>query len=627
MPNVSLVGDVGADLNIDAAFAVADVGHLTDFTTYLLTQPSFTWQIYGQNLAVSALGIAVPGISILKNVRPLPFLPLAALSPGTTADAHHLQVVLDGMNGFKGLVKIESFDLPANDPAGGITLTLATSLTNPSSVGVALSQIGFQNFFGSTNIGPVASASAFDLSPKTTIALPLAGRLVPQSSDQGLADVSTLFNGFIHGVPSDLIVQGDYAGPSDCSWLNNGIKQLGIPVVFPAAQNLQIINAITIPSLTLQFSESDPWNPAFTTTTTSAAFSLPFAFPVDITNLASQIYAADGGAGATKRLAKRADGDFALLDIPGIPVKTDVTARTIQLAFNGVPFASVDNGAFSNFLVDVTDNESKTFTLHGAADTVAGTAIGALNLEDISFSVQTTLLGLQGAPGDRLGPRRLPRLPRLPPDQRSVPSSSSPWWSSSHFAFLARRFKADARPLLAVNAHLYNPSNITIGTGDVAFGLIFQSQQIGTADIDNLVLVPGENNVPTAVHYQPSGGAAQAAGQLLLENYIQAVDSNTIIQGTDDTTPIASLKAALKTIQLNTVIPAYTQNLITQACASSSPSSTAASSRARTRADPSPLFVLVQPSSSPSTSPRRASRRRRSRCRTRSRRRSTSCRS
>jgi len=322
--------------------------------------------------------------------------PSLRFPPGPPADAHHLQVVLDGMNGFKGLVKIESFDLPANDPAGGITLTLATSLTNPSSVGVALSQIGFQNFFGSTNIGPVASTGAFDLSPKTTIALPLAGRLVPQSSDQGLADVSTLFNGFIHGVPSDLIVQGDYAGPSDCSWLNNGIKQLGIPVVFPAAQNLQIINAITIPSLTLQFSESDPWNPAFTTTTTSAAFSLPFAFPVDITNLASQIYAADGGAGATKRLAKRADGDFALLDIPGIPVKTDVTARTIQLAFNGVPFASVDNGAFSNFLVDVTDDESKTFTLHGAADTVAGTAIGALNLEDISFSVQTTLLGLQG---------------------------------------------------------------------------------------------------------------------------------------------------------------------------------------------------------------------------------------
>ncbi|BGP44010.1 hypothetical protein JCM10449v2_008067 [Rhodotorula kratochvilovae] len=512
MPNVSLAGDVGAELNIAAAFNVADVGHLTEFTTYLLTQPSFTWQIYGENLAVSALGITVPGISIMKNV------------------------VLDGMNGFKGLVKIDAFDLPANDPAGGISLQLQTTLTNPSSVGVALSQIGFQNFFGSTNIGPAASTAAFNLSPKTTIALPLSGRLVPQSSEQGLADVSTLFNGFIHGVPSDLIVQGDYAGPSDCSWLNNGIKQLGIPVVFPAAQNLEIINGITINSLTLQFSEADPWNPAFTTQDTVAAFSLPFAFPVDITSLKSQIYSGEGGASSSRRLGKRDEGDFALLDIPSNPARTDVEARTILLAFADVPFASVDNSRFSSFLVDVTDGESKAFTLHGAADTVAGTAVGALNLEGIAFSVSTSLLGLQG-------------LNARP----ATVSDLDVYHGYSDYL------------QINVNAHLYNPSNITIGTGDVAFGLVFNDQQIGTADIANLVLTPGENNVPTAVHYQPRGGAAQAAGQLLLENYIQAVNSSTIIQGTDGTTPIDSLQAALKTIQLGTVIPAYTQNLITQA--------------------------------------------------------------
>lgn len=170
---------------------------------------------------------------------------------------------------------------------------------------------------------------------------------------------------------------------------------------------------------------------------------------------------------------------------------------------------------------------------------VAGTAVGALNLVDIDFDVSTSLLGLQGL---NARPATVSDLDVFHgyPDYLQI----------------------------NVNAHLYNPSNITIGTGDVAFGLIFNSEQIGTADIDNLVLVPGENNVPTAVHYQPSGGAAQAAGQLLLENYIQSVNSSTIIQGTDDTTPIASLKQALKTIQLNTIIPAYTQNLITQAALS-----------------------------------------------------------
>jgi hypothetical protein len=171
MPDVSLVGDVGAQLNLQAGFTVADVGRLTSFTSYLLTEPSFVWQIAGQNLAISALGIVVPGISISK------------------------EVILSGFNGFKNNVIIESFDLPANDPAGGIHLTLQTELTNVASVGVELSTLSFMNTFGSTVIGPAAATGPFTLAPKATMQLPLAGRLVPQSSQQGLDDVSTIFNG------------------------------------------------------------------------------------------------------------------------------------------------------------------------------------------------------------------------------------------------------------------------------------------------------------------------------------------------------------------------------------------------------------------------------------------------
>jgi hypothetical protein len=126
---------------------------------------------------------------------------------------------------------VNSFDLPSNDPAGGVSLSLQTTLTNPSSVGVALSQIGFQNSFGATNIGPAGSTAPFNLLPKSTISLALAGRLIPQTTPTGLQDVSTIFNGFINGVPSDLIVKGDYAGPSDVTWLNEGIKRLSIAVV------------------------------------------------------------------------------------------------------------------------------------------------------------------------------------------------------------------------------------------------------------------------------------------------------------------------------------------------------------------------------------------------------------
>ncbi|SGY79107.1 BQ5605_C008g05044 [Microbotryum silenes-dioicae] len=510
MPNVSLTGDVGASLALSATFAVADLNHLTDFTGYLLTEPSFTWQIYGQNLTVAALGIQVGGISIMKTV------------------------VLDGMNGFKNNVLIESFDLPANDPAGGVALTLQTILTNPSSVGVDLSSIGFINSFGSTIIGPAGATSAFSLKPKSTIQLPLSGRLIPQTTAQGLADVSSIFNGFIHGVPSDLVVAGDSAGPADCTWLNQGIKKLKIAVVLPAVANLQIIKAININSLTLMFNQSDPWNPLFTTTDTQAGFGLPFAFPIDITHLATTITAKTGASGS--RLAKRDAGDFATLAVPSGPVKTNVETREIALTFANVPFKSMDNSAYSGFLTQTTDSPQVQLGLHGSADTTASTAIGALNLAGIDFEVSSPLLGLQGL-------------------------NAQPTTVSDLDVF---RGYTDYLQI-NVKARLYNPSNITIGTGSVAFGLQFQGQIIGTANIDNLVLVPGENIVATAVHYQPSGGASTAAGQQLLQNYIQNVQSATIILGTDTTTPIASLQAALKTIALNTQIPALDQLLITKA--------------------------------------------------------------
>ena len=97
--------------------------------------------------------------------------------------------MLQGFNGLKGLVRVESFDLPANDPAGGVTLSLQTSIQNPSQVGVALSTIGFGVTFGSTYVGPAASTAPFVLAPRSTVQLALGGRLVEQTSDQGLADL------------------------------------------------------------------------------------------------------------------------------------------------------------------------------------------------------------------------------------------------------------------------------------------------------------------------------------------------------------------------------------------------------------------------------------------------------
>lgn len=81
-----------------------------------------------------------------------------------------------------------------------------------------------------------------------------------------------------------------------------------------------------------------------------------------------------------------------------------------------------------------------------------------------------------------------------------------------------------------------------------------------------MIITPGNLSVPIDVHYSPQGGDALAAGQTLLENFLQGVDSDSVIAGTTDSTPISSLKTALSEILLKPVtIPAIHQTLIKSA--------------------------------------------------------------
>jgi len=66
-------------------------------------------------------------------------------------------------------------------------------------------------------IAPVSAEGGVTLAAQSTSNLSLAGRLVPQDNEAGLATVSAVFNNFIQGKNSDVIVQGAGAGPSDVS--------------------------------------------------------------------------------------------------------------------------------------------------------------------------------------------------------------------------------------------------------------------------------------------------------------------------------------------------------------------------------------------------------------------------
>lgn len=261
-----------------------------------------------------------------------------------------------------------------------------TRLLQPAQVGIELSSIGFQNFFQSTHIGPASSAGSFTLAPQSTISLPLVGRLIPQTDAQSLSDVSTIFNSFIHGQNSTVKVVGDSAGPSDVTWLNEGIKSLQIETILPNRGKLDIIKSVNLNQLQLMFSTDDAYDPPTSSNDATAAFTIPFAFPIDIVALEQNITAGYKGS------------SFAELRIPKGPSKTDVEARIIHLTFNNTPFAVFDDqhSTFQQFLADTTLNEEETFSLSGAANTDASTAVGVLTLTDIEFSVDTSIKGLQG---------------------------------------------------------------------------------------------------------------------------------------------------------------------------------------------------------------------------------------
>ncbi|KAK7460804.1 hypothetical protein VKT23_008733 [Stygiomarasmius scandens] len=434
-------------------------------------------------------------------------------------------VSLKGFNGLKGGLKVETFSLPSNDPDGGITLKLAATTTSLSQVGVELSRLAFDTFASDVMIAPVATTNTVTLAPESSTLMNLTGRLVPQSSDSGLSVVSDIFNRFIHGQDSDVSVHGSGAGPSDVTWLNKGIKVLQIATVLPNRGPQSIIKSISLNQLTLDFTADTAYNPATSSDNTEASFGLPdgFDFPIDISALQQTISVSTNGQ------------DFARLAIPKGPSTTDVDTRVIHLGFNNVPFAVSDGqqGTFNQFLAATTTTKSQTLGLSGSADADANTAVGLLVLKDISFSVDSTISGLNGLNEKPVTVNDLDINHGFPD-------------------FL----------LIKVNTALFNPSNLTIGTGDVSFTLQYQNTAIGEADLSDMVIKPGNQTYPTDVHYAPQGGAV-AVGRQLLENVLQGVDVDTTISGSTDSTPIESLKTALSQIVLSPVtIPALHQSLI-----------------------------------------------------------------
>ncbi len=79
----------------------------TSFATFLLHNPSFTWLIHTNRLRVTALGTIFDGVSLSKDVT------------------------FKAFNGLPG-VTISNFELPSDDPAGGIHIETDSLIPSPA---------------------------------------------------------------------------------------------------------------------------------------------------------------------------------------------------------------------------------------------------------------------------------------------------------------------------------------------------------------------------------------------------------------------------------------------------------------------------------------------------------------
>ena len=118
-----------------------------------------------------------------------------------------------------------------------------------------------------------------------------------------------------------------------------------------------------------------------------------------------------------------------------------------------MPFAVFDgqHQTFDDFVAATTVGKEVSLGLKGVSDADASTAVGLLGLKDIEFAVTSSIAGLQGLNAKPVQVGALDVNHGFPD-------------------FLD----------IKLQSGLFNPSNLTVGTGDVQFGLEFEGQNIGS---------------------------------------------------------------------------------------------------------------------------------------------------
>lgn len=234
------------------------------------------------------------------------------------------------MNGFPE-VKITSFGLPGDAPQGGIAVQLGTALTSPSPIGIQLGTIVLQMFYQGVNLGQVSSQNVALQKGENDIQL--NGVLAPQTDPNALAKISQLFSDYVAGKMSQTQAVGISCAPDGINaigWLSEGFKSVQLNVALGLDQPLNIIQAVSLGYMDMQFSTVAPYAPVTSAPNVHAAFTIPFGFTLNITQVSQEL-----------QLSTNVTGAFASLYVPWVACQADQKAGTMQFAMSNVPIQAL----------------------------------------------------------------------------------------------------------------------------------------------------------------------------------------------------------------------------------------------------------------------------------------------
>ncbi|KAJ2957138.1 hypothetical protein NQZ79_g7101 [Umbelopsis isabellina] len=526
MPNIQTVADQGATFSVSAHFAILDQDAMADFSAYMLLQKDFVWDISSTDVSVTAMDYTFTNLSMTKSVT------------------------LTGMAGLVNDVKINSFNLPSNDPAGGISLVLETTLTNPSQVGVDLQGLGFESYFGSVDIGPVAGTNV-NLPPQGTATVQMNGRLIPQSGSEGLNALQTLFDNYLSSKETALSVKGSSAsGPSgQISWLSKAFQQLTIQnVMLPGGpNNLTLIPAVTIKQFTFDFTKG-AYTPDSSSNDIEAQFKNPFGFPLSITGLQETIIAAVGGH------------DMASLAPPFSPATTDTSTGIIKTGFEHVPFNVYEpvEEVFNQFVKGLTLTSGGALELKGnISKSAVSTAAGDFYLSGITYDVQSQLSGTYEYFYLKSRFFFLSVFPNL-----LIVTGFNNFGGQFTINSVDITGATPQYVILKLTITMTNPSFITISIGDISFDTFVAGVNIGPTILNNLTITPGAHQYAAEFHLTPEGSNAPVVSAAL-SGYLQQQTMALNVKGSSNSTSIASLKEGLSGVSLTGSLTGIDAHLIT----------------------------------------------------------------